>query len=229
MNRIILNMKKTEVLLPPCSSKFYGMPDVWDDFMWPAATKSGYRRHTDDEYDLDFICQINCAEVAEYDINGILPKTGMLYFFYDQKQKAREDTTIVFYCDGDLSELKPYLPVDREGNLFDTHPELYSEPYGERLIERKFATELARPEVKIEFEDEGYKGGGKWRSNKKVDLYPHYLLGIPDEDEKVLPNNQQLLLLLNSLYGTLSICYLIDKKDLAEKKYYMAWTENIYD
>ena len=224
--KIILKLKAADNLLAPCSSKFGGMPDVWDDFMWPVATKSGYRKYTKDEYDLDFVCQINCAEAAEYDINGILPKTGLLYFFYASQTWKREQKykTEVFYYDGDLSELIPYLPVDRDGNLLDTHPKLYDEPYAERWIERQFATDLAVPECAIDFEHESHS------KRKGDDLYPHYLLGKPNEDEhRILPNNQQLLLQLEMLYGTLSICYIIDKKDLVNKDFEAAWVERVYD
>ena len=63
-------------------SKFLGNPDVWDDFEWPAIGDG------DDAYDLTFICQINCAEIAPYDKDNKLPHTGMLYFFYDLENSA---------------------------------------------------------------------------------------------------------------------------------------------
>lgn len=51
-------------------SKFFGTPDLPDDFDWPT---------DEDEYDMDFICQINCADAYRY--NSSLPEKGMLYFF----------------------------------------------------------------------------------------------------------------------------------------------------
>ena len=51
-------------------SKFFGAPDLPEDFEWP----------TDEEdYDMDFICQLNCARMHK--MNSLLPKKGMLYFF----------------------------------------------------------------------------------------------------------------------------------------------------
>lgn len=51
-------------------SKFFGAPDLPDDFDWPT---------DEDEYDMDFICQINCADAHK--CNDVLPEKGMLYFF----------------------------------------------------------------------------------------------------------------------------------------------------
>lgn len=51
-------------------SKFFGAPDLPEDFDWPV---------DEDEFDMDFICQINCADAGKY--NSLLPEKGMLYFF----------------------------------------------------------------------------------------------------------------------------------------------------
>lgn len=55
------------------ASKIGGLPDTPHDFIWPR-----YKNKP-----LCFIAQINCEELSEYDIDGILPPSGMLYFFYD--------------------------------------------------------------------------------------------------------------------------------------------------
>ena len=209
MYRILLKETKAETLLPLCSSKFFGMPDVWDEFEWPAATKKGYRLFDESDCDLDFICQINCAELAEHDKDGILPKTGMLYFFYDSHsgKQSRKYKTEVFYYDGDLSELKPYLPT--EGNMLSD----------------------IGAEVAIKFEYDVYKGDGKWVSGKRAD-FSNYLLGVPNvigQLEFSLPDSQQLLLQLDSYGSALAVCYLIEKSDLVKKIFYAAWTKSIYD
>ena len=51
-------------------SKFFGAPDLPEDFEWPV---------DEEEYDLEFICQINCAEAFKH--NNMMPEKGMLYFF----------------------------------------------------------------------------------------------------------------------------------------------------
>ena len=60
-------------------SKWWGFPDLPEDFDWPSVTVND----EGDEYDdpLTFICQLRCEELAPYDKEGLLPHTGMLYFF----------------------------------------------------------------------------------------------------------------------------------------------------
>lgn len=64
--------------LPVGNSKFGGRPDVPSDFEWPfwaeVAPLIG-------SYPLSFFCQINLADVAVYDLDNLLPKTGTLSFF----------------------------------------------------------------------------------------------------------------------------------------------------
>ncbi len=69
MNKsVFLNCKKGAAQLG--QSKFFGNPDLPDEFDWPVDSE---------EYDMDFICQINCREASKY--NSLLPESGMLYFF----------------------------------------------------------------------------------------------------------------------------------------------------
>ena len=67
-NAIYINYKEQEAKLG--QSKFFGTPDLPDDFDWPT---------DEDEYDMDFICQINCSDAHKF--NSMLPEKGMLYFF----------------------------------------------------------------------------------------------------------------------------------------------------
>ncbi len=60
-----------------CMSKFWGDPDMPSDMQYPML-KVG---DNDEEYPLNFICQIDCADIASFDKEGILPKEGMFYFF----------------------------------------------------------------------------------------------------------------------------------------------------
>jgi hypothetical protein len=110
-----INLKFTEEKekLPVGASKFLGNPDVWDGFEWPHFTEDG------EDYDLKFLCQINCAEAALFDWGGLLPKTGMLYFFYDMDEMPQESSdnsaARILYYNGELSALRQMLLTDHDG------------------------------------------------------------------------------------------------------------------
>lgn len=61
---------------------------------------------------LSFIAQINLLETAPFDEENLLPKTGMLYFFYSAGQEAAgfdysdKNKFKVIYWDGNISELR---------------------------------------------------------------------------------------------------------------------------
>ncbi|MCL2053736.1 MAG: YwqG family protein [Oscillospiraceae bacterium] len=95
----------------PVGSKFGGKPDVCTQFEWP---HTFFDPDNDPEYEpepLTFACQINLEEAAAYDKDGLLPKSGMLYFFISPyEDTCWEDEGNMFrvvYHNGDLSELKP--------------------------------------------------------------------------------------------------------------------------
>lgn len=70
-----------------------GKPHVPDNFVWP----------TDQEQNpLDFIAQINCSAAHKFDPSGLLPKEGLISFFYSSEQPAgfdpqERDKFSVFY------------------------------------------------------------------------------------------------------------------------------------
>lgn len=69
--------------LPVGSSKFGGRPDVPAGFTWPYFTTDT----PDDEQvtprPLAFLAQFSCAQLSALDPEGLLPKTGLLSFFYE--------------------------------------------------------------------------------------------------------------------------------------------------
>ena len=77
MSSIRLKTKYIDKKLDIGTSKLFGTPDIFEGFVWPTILVN------DEEYKLTFIGQINLKEVNKYDKEGLLPKTGMLYFFYD--------------------------------------------------------------------------------------------------------------------------------------------------
>jgi uncharacterized protein YwqG len=60
------------------ASRIGGVPDVPPDFKWPERN----------EVPQSFIAQLYLEEVHPYDIHGVLPSRGMLWFFYDAKQET---------------------------------------------------------------------------------------------------------------------------------------------
>ena len=82
-NEIRLTYSMPDEKLSLCSSRIGGCPAVPAGFVWPEYTGEGY----DGEVKcrpLSFMAQINLKDVTEYDTEGILPKTGILSFFYEQ-------------------------------------------------------------------------------------------------------------------------------------------------
>lgn len=113
MNGIELKITKHKHRLATGSSKLFGNPDVWDGFEWPYIEENG------EKYDLTFMCQINCAKAEGFDESGLLPKTGMLYFFYDldtMPEVPSEKSARVLWYDGELSSLHEMILTDESGN-----------------------------------------------------------------------------------------------------------------
>ncbi|MBP5547336.1 MAG: DUF1963 domain-containing protein [Bacteroidales bacterium] len=61
-------------------SKWWGQPDMPEDFVYPEVPMVD---EDGEEYEdpLTFVCQLRCEELAPFDPEGLLPHTGMLYFF----------------------------------------------------------------------------------------------------------------------------------------------------
>ena len=57
------------------------IPSVPKNFRWP----------TNHQLPLSFLMQINCKDLAPFDVEGLLPKEGMLYFFYEMKEMLLND------------------------------------------------------------------------------------------------------------------------------------------
>ena len=82
-------------------SKLGGRPDVADDFQWP---------HDNSGYPLSLLLQIDCADLASLDREGLLPTSGQLYFFYELSEMRRDgkkNSVRVIYNDKPSSQLHP--------------------------------------------------------------------------------------------------------------------------
>lgn len=76
-NEIVMEVDEAAELLAPDSSRIGGKPYLPKDFAWPHFCDEG------DDNPLSFLCQINLADVKQYDVDNLLPERGLLYFFYD--------------------------------------------------------------------------------------------------------------------------------------------------
>lgn len=113
MKGIVLQLKKQLSKQAAGSSKLFGSPDVWNGFEWPAILDEN------NCYDLDFVAQINCGEILDADDDGVLPKRGILYFFYDfiscpSDMNDKNAARVLFY-DGNLNNLSELMMVDEDG------------------------------------------------------------------------------------------------------------------
>jgi len=117
-NSICLNISGK----PSGKTKFGGKPDVPKDFQWPYYNGESVFTNEVKSRPLAFLAQFDLAEISKYDTDDLLPKTGILSFFYDldtmtwgydpkDKGSAR-----VFYFE-DKNALSPAeLPDDLTGN-----------------------------------------------------------------------------------------------------------------
>ncbi len=60
-------------------SHWWGAPDLPPDIPYPYVMVGNDKEQYPEP--LTFICQIRCKDIASFDTEGILPHTGMLYFF----------------------------------------------------------------------------------------------------------------------------------------------------
>ena len=80
-NSIVLKIAKKEKYIK-CATRFGGQPDVPSDFVWPTFEGESYDGVVKDR-PLTFIAQFNCADLAPYDTEHLLPDHGLLSFFYE--------------------------------------------------------------------------------------------------------------------------------------------------
>lgn len=76
MKPVHLTLRKPFEKLETGASRFWGNPDLPKGFAYPM-----YIDDDGDEYPYFFICQINLAELARFDADTPLPKSGLLSFF----------------------------------------------------------------------------------------------------------------------------------------------------
>ena len=70
------------------ASKFGGRPDVPADFIWPVFETDTREDDQVKERPLAFLAQFDCAQLAPLDPEGLLPKEGLLSFFYELESQC---------------------------------------------------------------------------------------------------------------------------------------------
>lgn len=65
------------------ATRFGGRPDVPADFKWAYYEGADYLDETQKSRPLSFMAQFDLSEIAKYDTDDLLPKTGLLSFFYE--------------------------------------------------------------------------------------------------------------------------------------------------
>jgi hypothetical protein len=85
------------VPIPIGASKFGGTPDLPEGLDWPTFDD-------DEDESLPFLLQVNLADVHEYDVEGLLPAEGMLYFFSDTQPDELDDGRVL-YADTTVDQL----------------------------------------------------------------------------------------------------------------------------
>ena len=134
--------------IPACASKIGGNPAVPKDFTWPEYTGEEYGGEIRSR-PLSFMAQINLKDAAPHDKEGLLPKTGILSFFYDMVtmkwgfDPADKGCARVFYFPDesglspvslpegiDEEMLVPELEIDFEKHISLPYPEdFYSDDF----------------------------------------------------------------------------------------------------
>ncbi|MBN1964336.1 MAG: DUF1963 domain-containing protein [Anaerolineae bacterium] len=91
-------------ILPPGGSKLGGLPDLPPGWEWPQW--NGLPQ--------SFLAQFNLAEVAPFDVEGLLPRAGLLAFFYDCEQAVSGITpsdrgawSVLYVTEDDLPQVAP--------------------------------------------------------------------------------------------------------------------------
>lgn len=85
LEKVVSALVKNEIVMEvedggniaPNASKLGGKPFLPKNFAWPRFSDG------DEERSLSFLCQINLSDVKQYDKDCLLPREGLLYFFYD--------------------------------------------------------------------------------------------------------------------------------------------------
>lgn len=157
-------VKSNDIRLKVGTSKIGGHPDL----------PVGWSIPKHNEKELHFIAQINLHDMQSHNVDGLLPKTGMLYFFYDANEQPwgfdpnDKGMHQVLFC-----EFPDYLRrvVPNQESFppsvisFQTKPTVHESVYSDVEVEGDEPYEFAWEMSELHFDE----GNGKF----------HHLLGHP--------------------------------------------------
>lgn len=82
-NEIRITYRKSDTPIPVLNSKIGGKPAVPPNFAWPHYTGLAYGEKESKNRPLSFMVQLNLKDIADIDEENLLPKSGILSFFYE--------------------------------------------------------------------------------------------------------------------------------------------------
>jgi len=119
-------------------SKFGGSPHLPKNISWPKISNTKY---------YSFLAQINLPEIRAYDAENILPKSGILYFFFDPDYGNRGKVIFYGYNNNLQVVTPPKYIAERKKTFFQkilrmkVSPRLYQE------LGMKISTEYYIPSI----------------------------------------------------------------------------------
>lgn len=207
------------------------IPSVPKNFKWP----------TNHQLPLTFLAQINCADLKEADTEGLLPQTGILYFFYEMKEmllneKGNQGCARVVYSNVPNDQLyfhkesakmvNPYFLLSQRKLV-----------YAHQTVLPKYNTAKDMDHSIATSNEETYNYA-KWKflrgKNKPVKHEIGSMFGYPEfhtYHELGIENDKDYLLLLQlTLDKNDFLAYLQDKgnhssKGINTQNFYKQWTE----
>ncbi len=156
------------------ASKSGGIPDVPPGFVWPS----------DEDGFCVFLCQINLEEIASFDIENLLPKTGILSFFHSGDGSGGVGSLSkdpVFYFP-EITALTRAIPHYSEEKYID-------EQYYEDCLELSFYSGWSLPDTEEKFDFEWDASITIIKKSKNMALYVVFFSGILEYHLYLLPKN----------------------------------------
>lgn len=165
-------------------SRLGGLPDVPADFAWP---------HSPDDAPLGFIAQIDLGDIQSVYPNSLVPKSGVLSFYYDAKQEVwgndPEDRGrwAVLYFDGPVApatRVPPALPAEGQ------YAPVLLQAEGELTVPAPESLEVERLGLQEQQRHSYWALSGELRELRGGDV--HRFLGWPEEIQNDLEGDVQL-------------------------------------
>lgn len=183
------------------ATRFGGQPDVSADFVWPTYD------HVVKDRPLTFLAQFNCAELAKFDKEHLLPDHGLLSFFYET------DTQCWGYDPKDKGCARVYWFEDISALSAADFPADMEEDFKFPMVKIKMGSKITYPswqDFREVFPDE-----------KDCDAFDEVWAEWMEDDSKEMENNSQLLgwpdVIQNSMF---------DECDLVSQGYCLGNPEN---